>query len=287
MAEQELTFVLRLKQEFSRAAQEVGKSLATLENAGKKTADSLAALQDKGNRLGATLSNVVNVVKGLAAAYVSLAAANKSIELAERQTQAEQKLAVALRGNTQLLLERQRAAKQISEGTTFGDQDVLEADALLRIYGVSEDQIDAALKAVVNRASALNTDLLEQARQIGATFASGLSGELGEKEAEIKRLGSVALRTGEQFQILADKYAGFPEALASTPFGRSQQLINAFGDQAERIGDVLIRLKVVLLESLLPVFTNITVLWNVEGRGGAEGIGTTEDHWALSQGLPF
>lgn len=268
----EIVFIIRLKEVFTEVVKKVNGGLAGIEAAGKRVSSGFLAIQKTTQTVNNGLSGLTSTLLKLAGAYASLAAANKAIDIAKGQAEAEQRLSTALRNNAELLDRRKAAIADLASRTTFSQSSVTDAEALLRTFGVSDNQIDIALKAVVNRAAAFNTSLEEQARQIGITFATGLTGELGEREAGVRNLGVAALKSGDQFKILADKYAGFAQGLASGDFGRAAQQANQFSEAIGKIGAALVNLKTRALDVLLPPLKKVADFFEAINSIGLERV---------------
>ena len=114
------------------------------------------------------VKGVSSSLKGMAKAAISVAAAMQGarmvlssmktfIDLAGKQELAEKKLEAAL-GRTSYALQNQ--AKSLQRVSRFGDETIMEAQALIAAFVKEEDAIAAATKATLDLAAAKGMDLV-------------------------------------------------------------------------------------------------------------------------------
>lgn len=196
-------------------------------------------------RLGDFLRrNLVVSFAAVAGAVAGVVTAFRSaVSAAQEQEEAVRALDAALAGlgpaaeSVSEALQQQAAALQ--QTTRFGDEAIIQQQALLATLGVQADQIPQATRATVDLAEALGISLESAARNVGRTVG-GFAGELGELVPELKELSTEALRSGEGIELLAERFEGRAAAAADTFRGRVSQVRNAFSDLLETLGESII-----------------------------------------------
>lgn len=168
--------------------------------------------------------------------------------------------------------ELQKASQNLQNNSIFGDDEILGkvTSQLLRVGGLTKEQFFEAQQAVVDLASALDTDLQSAALQVAKALESpadalGVLGRSGIKFSEdeqklIKSLvdaGREAEAQGFILDKLRSKVDGTAKAISETSFGALTQLRNAFGDLAEVIGGRLFNAIRPLVENLTAIFQNL------------------------------
>jgi len=230
-------------------------------NATKKTGDAVS-------RLGNTLKNLAIAGGVLFAAkkgFELLGASvrnltgfiKESIDLAGVQEKAVKKLDTAIKTagiHTEGASERlQEYASSLQKVTTYGDETIIEVEAMLATFGASEDVIQDATMATLDMAEAMDMDLKAAAILLGKAIA----GETG----TLSRYGIIIDHdkyATEGFSVVLDalnsKFGGQAQAAAETYEGRLEQLKNVFGDMKEDVGNALI-----------PTITNL-IEWFMTGK---------------------
>lgn len=227
-------------------------------------------LRQFSSRIDRALGPINSRVGALTAGFVSLGAAMQSVGLAQTQQKAEARLSGLLEGNNRLLQERLKFAAQLQTQSVFGDEAILEATSDLLAAGTPIEQIDDALRAVVETASATGKSLDEVARNVGKTFG-GLPGELGESVPAIKDLSEESLRAGGAVQLLLDRFAGNAAAQAASAPGQITQALNRAGDAGEKVGAVLQRLQLAVLPPLADAAERFAGAFDSDGvRSGVD-----------------
>lgn len=235
MPQQELTLLAVLKDRLSGPGKRVRGTLKGIGNDAKKLQQQLAPLTGR--------------VAALAGAFVGLQGARQSLELAERQVNAERQLLQALRGRTAEYANILKAASDIQKITRTGDEELIELAALLVNAGVAAEDIPKALQAAVDTSEALGVEIESVGKAIGL-FSVGRAGELGERISELTELAAAGRLAGEGVDFLAVKFEGAAQAVAESEFGRAEQSLNTLGDTAEEVGKVLISVKNDALDAL-------------------------------------
>lgn len=213
----------------------------------KDTASPVAAkAQGRLGKLGTAMK--VGLVAGAAAATAGLVALTKgissSIAAAKTQEDAVNRLEGALAslgpeaGRVSKALQEQAAALQ--QTSKFGDEQIIEAQALIASFVKEESAIKAATKATLDLAAGKGIDL--------KVAADLVSKSLGSSTNALSRYGITvegAVGSTDRLKTLtegiATTFGGQAAKQAETFSGRIQQLSNAFGDILEVFGDAIIK----------------------------------------------
>lgn len=262
----------------SSATTTVNSRFASWSTTSATVTQRLSAVRVAAGQVGREFSGLTGNVTSFIAAYAGLAAIRHGIDVAEQQIGAEQRLLVALGHNNELLQERIRHAKALQRETTLTDADILRAEAQFRTIvsqaGLSEQKISDALDVIINRAEGLGTTLTENARQLGLVIATGLSGELGERETAVRLATEAERKSGVVIDELKRKYQDYAKVIAATPFGQRRQAQNQLTDLFERLGNLMIRLQVQILPGLTKGFESfIQLLESERGQEGLQALG--------------
>jgi len=144
-------------------------------------------------------------------------------------------------------------ATQFQNTTKYADEAVIAAEASLTTIGkVGPEQMELALTATTNLASALNIDLNTAAQMVSKTIASGNEnfGKLG------PLLGDAAVKgmsTAEMLQAINDKTGSAAANELETYNGQIAHMKNQMSDLQETVGGVL----VATLTELLGIFQSL------------------------------
>ena len=122
-------------------------------------------------------------------------------------------------------------ASELQSMSDIGDEQSLKVMARLAAMGRTEEQIQAIMKAAADMSAGTGNSIENIAVQLNKTY-SGLSGEIGEANSEIRALTKEELEAGKAIDIIAKQYNGQAAAMADT----NVQLANAWGDFKENIG---------------------------------------------------
>ena len=183
-----------------------------------------------------------------AALYAIQKIGTKAIELAMEQEKAQIALGAALRANDEytedLMHQYTKFASSIQAVTTYGDEQILKLMALQKNLGVTSDRLEEATKMSIGLAAATGRDVQSMAMYI----ALAEQGEFTMLRRYIPALRSTTDKT-KQLQIITEFAArGFLVAQenAKTFSGGLDQLKNLYGDVFERVGDIVVKNKVLL-----------------------------------------
>ena len=148
------------------------------------------------------------------------------------QENAQKKLDTALGSSSQSLRNYAAALQQV---TTFGDEEILNAKALIAAYTDDETQIKRATVATLDLAAAKGIDLNTAADLVGKSFGSSTNA-LSRYGIEVEGTVGSTKRLNMLTQNIAALYGGQATAAAETFGGQLQQMKNAIGDVNEAIG---------------------------------------------------
>ena len=160
----------------------------------------------------------------------------KIIELAAAQELAEKKLEAALGKTSQALLNQASALQQVS---MFGDEAIIEAQALIAAFVDDEEAIKKATQATLDLAAAKGMDLTAAADLVSKTLGSSTNAMSRYGIEVIGAVGSTE-RLDSLTGNIADKFGGQAKAQTETMAGAMRQMSMAIGDTGEKMGDLLI-----------------------------------------------
>ena len=164
-----------------------------------------------------------------------LGAIKSSIDLFGQQELAEKKLEAALGKTSQKLLNQ---AKAIQKVTMFGDEQVIEAQALIGSFVKEEDAIMAATEATLDLAAAKGMELTVAADLVSKTLGSSTNA-LSRYGIEVTGAVGSTERLESLTGNLADVFGGQATEQTETMQGALEQMKNAVGDAGEALGEVL------------------------------------------------
>ena len=197
-----------------------------------------SAKQIKG--VGGALSGMAKQAGIAAAAYFGTRALingiKGSIDAFAKQELAEKKLEAALGRTSNKLLSQARAIQQV---TMFGDEQVIEAQALIGSFVKEEEAIMAATKATLDLAAAKGMELTVAADLVSKTLGSSTNA-LSRYGIEVTGAVGSTERLESLTGNLAKVFGGQATAQAETLAGAMAQMSNAVGDAQESIGEALV-----------------------------------------------
>lgn len=158
----------------------------------------------------------------------------KVIELAAQQELAEKKLEAALGKTSQALLNQASALQQVS---MFGDEQIIEAQALIAAFVDEEEAIAKATQATLDLAAAKGMDLTAAADLISKTLGSSTNA-MSRYGIEVNGAVGSTERLDSLVGNIADKFGGQAKAQTETMAGAIRQLDMAVGDAGEKFGNV-------------------------------------------------
>lgn len=177
-----------------------------------------------------------NLSKYVTAPLLALGAV--SVKAADTQLQAEAKLLNALKGREDVQKRLMAQASELQGRSLFGDEEIINQQAVLAAMGRTEQQINDIIEAAAQLSAATGMSLDSAVKNLAKTYG-GLAGELGESIPALRDLTKEQLQNGDAVKLVKEQYKGFAEAAAQTGAGSLVQLKNQLGDLAEQIGTIL------------------------------------------------
>jgi PAS domain-containing protein len=192
------------------------------------------------------IQGVSGSLKGLAKQALAASAAyfgtrallngiQQSIDLFAKQELAEKKLEAALGKTSNMLLNQAKALQQV---TMFGDEQIIEAQALIGSFVEEESAIAAATKATLDLAAAKGMELTVAADLVSKTLGSSTNA-LSRYGIEVVGAVGSTERLESLTGNLADVFGGQATQQTDTLAGAMAQMNNAIGDAQEGIGEAL------------------------------------------------
>ena len=180
--------------------------------------------------IGAQLSNLAMKVPSFAAV---------TIQAFGRQEAAVQKVSEAIRAQggrvSEVLPIMQNLASEIQRITTYGDEQVLEMQAMASAMGVNAAQMEGAIRTAIGLSTALGMDVMTATKAASAAV-QGKTTALQEYIPALSKCKTEAEKLAEVQKLAASGFAQ-AEAGVDTLDGRLKQCANAWGDLQEVIGE--------------------------------------------------
>jgi phage-related minor tail protein len=212
-----------LKVKITANGAQATKELKSVEKKAKDVAKSM-------KKIGSALTKYVT------GPLVALAAV--SVKTADTQMQAEAKLLNALKGREDVQKRLIAQAAELQGRSLFGDEEIINQQAVLAAMGRTEQQINDIIEASAQLSAATGMSLDSAVKNLAKTYA-GLTGELGESIPALRELTKEQLMNGDAVKLIKEQYQGFAESAAQAGAGPLVQLKNQLGDLSEQIGMIL------------------------------------------------
>ena len=175
------------------------------------------------------------IAAAIAAAAKFISFAKESIDLFDKQRQAEVSLEVALGRTSQALIEQAQALQQT---TRFGDEATIQGQAFLAQMGLEEEAILKLTPAILDMAQAKGMDL-RSAFDLVAKSVGSSTNALSRYGIQITGVAGSTGRVDSAIAALNEKFSGQAEA-ATAGAGKLIQFSNAVGDLQESIGEIIV-----------------------------------------------
>ena len=212
-----------LKVKITANGAQATKELKSVEKKAKDVAKSM-------KKIGSTLTKYVT---GPLAALAAV-----SVKTANTQMQAEAKLLNALKGREDVQKRLIAQAAELQGRSLFGDEEIINQQAVLAAMGRTEQQINDIIEASAQLSAATGMSLDSAVKNLAKTYG-GLAGKLGESIPALRELTKEQLQNGDAVKLINEQYKGFAETAAQTGAGPLVQLKNKLGDLSEQIGIIL------------------------------------------------
>ena len=174
------------------------------------------------------------------------------IDAAGKQEMAEKKLEAALGKTSKTLL---NYASSLQEVSMFGDEATIEAMSMMAAFTKDEEALKKLTEATLDYAAATGTDLNAAAQLVGRTFGTSMNA-MSRYGVAVEGAAGSTERLESLTGNLAKMFGGQAKAQADTMAGSLQQMGNAVGDLAEKMGERLAPFVILFANSV----KNATVL---------------------------
>jgi hypothetical protein len=246
----------KLRNELDTLKGRLGNVEDSAKKAGKNTGK---AFEDAGKSANQLKETVYGLGKTIAAAFAAqqvVKFAKESIALANIQLKAEAQLLTALKGRADVQQSLIKQAAGLQKITTFGDEQIIQAQSLIAAFVDEEEQIKELTRVSLDFAAAKGIDLGSAADLITKTFSSSTNA-LGRYGLQVEGAAGSQERLQNVTKALDGAFKGQAETLAKTGTGGIQQLQNVIGDVQEQIGMLLIPVLTDAANGLKGFFENV------------------------------
>ena len=230
---------IKLQVENQKANQSLKKTSGRVKDIEKKSKDAgkelgrmRVATSGLRRTMGALRNNLLLVTFAFGGTF---AAISKTVKAFGEQELAEKKLETALGRTSQALLDQASALQSVS---TFGDENIIQAQALIAAFTDDEEAIKRATEATLDLAAAKGMDLFAAADLVAKTLGSSTNA-MSRYGIEVTGAVGSTERLNTLTQNIAKTFGGQAKAQAETLTGSLTQMGNAVGDTAESIGGLL------------------------------------------------
>lgn len=161
-------------------------------------------------------------------------------------------LKLATKEQTEML---KQYAAQLQETSTYGDEEIERAMAMLGTFQLTTEQIRQAIPRVMDMAAAMemmtgrHMDLADVANMVGKAI-NGTVGFLTRWGVVIDENAIKADKFSGVLKSIDDNFKGMSETLANTTLGQMEQLKNYWGDIKEIMGAVVLEAFKPMLEKM-------------------------------------
>lgn len=237
MANKNVSFSVKAKDEASSALKKVSGEVNKLSK-DVKNSDFSKYTQSMNNLIKSCGAYTAAIGAAIGALKGMMSAMKEWTDACNNQLKAEIQLSTAAKNNpflSQTSVDSLKAfASEIQSVTMYGDEELLPLMAELASYGRTQEEITKIIKASTDIASSGVMSLESAVSSLNATYEGNL-GQLGKQNSELKTLTAEELEAGKAVDILAGKYEGMAESVASA-VGVQKQFENSFGDLKEAFG---------------------------------------------------
>jgi len=242
---------LKVEIEPSIDSRSLQKNFKAVSSQSVKVASTISKNFDRAfSRLSKPLRGLNTQLLGIGSALASVFATRELIRAANQQEDAVNRLNSALQITGKFSEETSQSlqdfASSLQQVTKFGDEAILEAQALIQSLGnLSEEALKDATVATLDLAAALKIDLQSAATLVGKA-AAGEVGSFGRYGVAIKKAETNAKTFERALTALEQKFGGAAQKELGTFSAATQQLSNTFGDLTEELGFIITKNPVVL-----------------------------------------
>lgn len=205
-----------------------------------KLGDSTKATDGKASNLLGSLGQLKDILAKSALVGAAMAATKAmydlSKEFAEAETAAKRLEVVSnLNGVSEGSDRINALAGELQKLTGASADYTVQLGAQLISQGKSVEQTEAILKTAADLSSVTGQDLASAVQQLSTTY-SGMAGQLGKLNPELKDLTAEELKQGKAVEILGAKYAGIAQEMQGTTGVAFARFAENLGDTKENLG---------------------------------------------------
>ena len=239
-------------EQLKQATDKVNKAGESYTKGAKNMRGVTAGLQRAFGRLRNQLLLVSFALGGVAAGV------NRLVEVYRKQIEAETKLRRSLKnisGVSEDAADRLiDLAGAYQKTTTFGDEAIISAQAMLSTFQLNENAIAELTPRILDMAAATGQDLQSAAIMVGKAF-TGQASAMSRAGVVIDEFGLKSARSRgpvDEFSFLVgelDKnFEGLASSLAETDLGKIDQFVARIGDMQEKMGEASLPAKLLFEE---------------------------------------
>jgi hypothetical protein len=245
-----ISVVDRLTGELAKLTTSVAKIEQSAEQMNKKIEESakdsrisMIALNSAVELVQKTLKLTASVVSFPIKAFSELSSVvTDLVREYDVQAQAEVRLTTALRlqgeAATELAEDLKAYATELQKTTRFGDEAIINGEALLATFIKDADQIKRATQAALDLAAALGLDAAQGFQKVLQAAESG-SITIGRMSVQLSAAEDPAKRLAESLAALETKFGGLSQEVAKVGAGPLDQATNAISDVREEVGNLI------------------------------------------------
>ena len=197
-----------------------------------------------------TLKSLRNTLIGVFSGIAVGAFVRSTVDAAVKQEKAVDQLAQAFKNqglySKEAMKQWENYASSLQKVTTFGDEEIMQAQSLAVSFGLTGNKLKEVTKAAMDFSAANNIDLNTSMELLGRAFA-GNTQSLTRYGIVIDTSKDKSQQFSEIIKQLNQRFGGQAEMLAHTYGGQLKQFSNAWGDLKETIGF-----------AVLPTLTKVT-----------------------------
>ena len=194
--------------------------------------------QAKMKKFGAGLKKMGSTLSaGLTAPLLGFAAV--SIKAFDTQAKAEAKLLTALKGRVDVQQRLIAQAQELQSTTLFGDEATIEAQSMLAMFSLTEEQIMMLIPAIQDFASGMGLDLVGATSLVAKSVATSTDALKRYFATGLEPTMNVQEKAITLTRTLSEQFEGQAATAAKVGAGALVQLKNQLGDISEEIGETL------------------------------------------------
>lgn len=211
---------------------DVGARTDKLQRGLKKANSQVSAFQKSVQRIGGMIAGAFAVSR----IFRFAGSVGKAYDV---QAKSERELLVALKGREDVQQRLIRQAKELQKTTLFGDEETIQAQALIAAFTKEEISIKRIIPLVQDLAIAKKMQLNVAADLVSKTLGS-TTNALSRYGISVEGAVGSTERLESLVKGLTNAFEGQAKAAAETGLGPLTQLKNIFGDLKESIGEAII-----------------------------------------------